>query len=630
MKKSAIKLALILASMTSGWALAAPDLSTTQAPLLTIEDKIVLGRVENVYYPSIEALDGVPFVGKIDTGADTTSMHAEDIEVVSKNPKYQGLSNEKLMQTIVDEYGGSASDWWLEEFDNDQRNFQGTVRFTVRHPYTGEKIKIERPLTRTSVIRSRTSTTPIYRPVVTLPMTIAGKTVDTEVNLTNRNDFSAPVLIGKTFLANNAWVMAGYDYLQAQKDAQIIGRREVGSVNDVALDVSVSLKNNYSILNAQNIKVNKKDATVSFDLVGKDKTMSKAVTYPLVKMLSVGDNEYPLVYVTFKGEKEFEQPILVYLKDRSSNSTQLRLGLNTLNQYFIVDTNAKNKLTKKKQSFKARMSDDPLVISPVESVILDGYKLAAEPSFTVSTPLLKVASFEMIEAKGRDKVEYYLSNARGNDEIIRKTILRKIKVGDTVRPVVDGEFIVGGKDVNVEFALEALDSDEGDTPYLIIGKKANKAGVLVNTRSENLLDAYPVFTAGHIENATVEGLQFPVKLDTGADVSSMNALNIKQFKKDGKKMVSFTYSNDMGMKEQFTREVVDVMRIKGKQGEKANVRPVVEMRVKLGDVEKTIRVNLQDRARFHYSMILGKNFLKYGVVVSSDENFLLGNEIGSH
>jgi hypothetical protein len=29
-------------------------------------------------------------------------------------------------------------------------------------------------------------------------------------------------------------------------------------------------------------------------------------------------------------------------------------------------------------------------------------------------------------------------------------------------------------------------------------------------------------------------------------------------------------------------------------------------------------------------MILGKNFLKYGVVVSSDENFLLGNEIGSH
>jgi hypothetical protein len=35
-------------------------------------------------------------------------------------------------------------------------------------------------------------------------------------------------------------------------------------------------------------------------------------------------------------------------------------------------------------------------------------------------------------------------------------------------------------------------------------------------------------------------------------------------------------------------------------------------------------VNLQDRARFEYSMILGKNFLKNGAVVSSDETYLLG------
>lgn len=629
MKTTATKLALILATMTSGWAMAAPDLSTTQAPVLSIEDKIVLGRVESVYYQDIEALEGIPFVGKIDTGADTTSMHAEDIKVISNNPKYQGLSDEKLMQTIVDEYGGSASDWWLKEFDNDERNFQGVVSFTLRHPYTGEKIEMERPLTRTSVIRSRTSSTPIYRPVVTLPMTIAGKTVDTEVNLTDRSGFSAPILIGKTFLANNAWVMAGYDYLQEQKDAQVIGRRESGSVADVPVDVSISLSNNYSILNAQNIEVDKKANSVSFDLVGKEGAQ-KRVTYPLVKMLSVSGNEYPMIFVPFKGGKDFEGTIQVYLKDRSKQSTQLRLGLNTLNKNFIVDTGAKGKLEKKKQSFAARMKDKPLVVSPTESLILDGYELDAEPSFAVSTPLLKVSSFEIIEAKGRDKVEYYLSSDLGNEEKIRKTILRRIKVGDTVRPVVDGEFIVGDRTVTVEFALEALDSDEGDKPYFIIGKKATKAGVLVNTRSENLLDAYPVFTAGHIENATVEGLSFPVKLDTGADVSSMNATNIKQFEKDGKKMVTFTYTNDMGMKQEFTREVVDVMRIRAKAGEKANVRPVVNMRVKLGDVEKTVRVNLQDRSRFHYSMILGKNFLKYGVVVSSDENFLLGNEIGSH
>lgn len=629
MNKTVIKWVMLATSLTATWSVSAANIATTQSPALSIQDKAVLGRIESVYYEDIKELKGIPFVGKIDTGADTTSMHAERVHVRSLNPKYQGLEDAELLKTIVNEYGGSASDWWLEEFDNEERSFKGVVTFDLRHPYSGEVITLERPLARTSVIRSRTSATPIYRPVVKIPMRIAGKTVETEVNLTDRSGFTAPILIGKTFLTNNAWVMAGYDYLQTQDDALVIGRKGSGEIDDVPVGVSLSLKNNHSILHATNIEINEMNRSVSFDLSGREEA-TKRVTYPLEKMLSIGDQTYPLVYVPFSIGDQFSEHILVYLKDRSKFSTQLRLGQNTLSRFFVIDTQSKELLGSKKQTFAARLKSKPLVVSPVEELILDGQPLSAEPSFTVSTPLLKLPSFEMIEAKGRDKVEYYLSNDLGNSEKITKTILRKIRVGETVRPVVDGEFIVGGKAVNVEFALEALDGDEGDEPYFIIGKKAVKAGVVINTRSENLLDAYPIFTAGHIENATVEGMTFPVKLDTGADVSSMNALNIKQFKKDGKSMVSFTYSNDMGKKQDFTREVVDIMRIKGKKGEKANIRPVVNMRVKLGDVEKTIRVNLQDRSRFHYSMILGKNFLKYGAVVSSDENFLLGNEIGSH
>lgn len=629
MNKTVIKWVMLATSLTAAWSVSAANIATTQSPALSIQDKAVLGRIESVYYEDIKELKGIPFVGKIDTGADTTSMHAERVHVRSLNPKYQGLEDAELLKTIVNEYGGSASDWWLEEFDNEERSFKGVVTFDLRHPYSGEVITLERPLARTSVIRSRTSATPIYRPVVKIPMRIAGKTVETEVNLTDRSGFTAPILIGKTFLTNNAWVMAGYDYLQTQDDALVIGRKGSGEIDDVPVGVSLSLKNNHSILHATNIEINEMNRSVSFDLSGREEA-TKRVTYPLEKMLSIGDQTYPLVYVPFSIGDQFSEHILVYLKDRSKFSTQLRLGQNTLSRFFVIDTQSKELLGSKKQTFAARLKSKPLVVSPVEELILDGQPLSAEPSFTVSTPLLKLPSFEMIEAKGRDKVEYYLSNDLGNSEKITKTILRKIRVGETVRPVVDGEFIVGGKAVNVEFALEALDGDEGDEPYFIIGKKAVKAGVVINTRSENLLDAYPIFTAGHIENATVEGMTFPVKLDTGADVSSMNALNIKQFKKDGKSMVSFTYSNDMGKKQDFTREVVDIMRIKGKKGEKANIRPVVNMRVKLGDVEKTIRVNLQDRSRFHYSMILGKNFLKYGAVVSSDENFLLGNEIGSH
>jgi len=167
-----------------------------------------------------------------------------------------------------------------------------------------------------------------------------------------------------------------------------------------------------------------------------------------------------------------------------------------------------------------------------------------------------------------------------------------------------------------------LDEDETQ-PFFVFGHDIAKGGVLLNTRADHLLDARPLFKAGHIEVAEVEGMSFPVKLDTGADVSSINAKDINRFQKDGKDMVSFTYENDLGMTKAFTREVVDVMRITAKKGEKANERPVVEMHVKLGELEKKIRVNLQDRGRFHYSMILGKNFLKHGAVVSSDTNYIV-------
>ncbi len=66
------------------------------------------------------------------------------------------------------------------------------------------------------------------------------------------------------------------------------------------------------------------------------------------------------------------------------------------------------------------------------------------------------------------------------------------------------------------------------------------------------------------------------------------------------------------------------MRIKAKKGEKVNIRPVVEMNVKLGDLEKKVRNPSRSLSSFEYSMILGKNFLKHGAVVSSDEDYLLG------
>lgn len=624
MKKIPLALTLLSTLLFSQYTLATDSSPTTQNPTYELDGKSVLGRTENVYLSSVKGLKDVPFIGKIDTGAETTSMHAEDIHVKSSNPDYQNLKDKELMAALTEDLLNN-SDVDYDDWDGSTfAKYETVVSFKVQNPRTGDMVLIEAPLERVSMIRSRTSSTPLLRPTVKMSLTIADQELKTDVNLTDRSHFSAPVLIGKTFLADNALVFAGYDYLQEQENATVVGRKEVVSISGMAMNATFSLKNRYSILHAKDIDVDKKNSEVTFDMFDND-GKQKEMTLPLVRMLSVSGKKRPLVYVPVQLDENTTKDVLVYLRDRSSSVSQLRFGTSTASELFMIDTNAENILSEGSENFsEVAKKTEPLIISPEEDITLDGFPMKAVASFTVNTPLLKVDSFEMT-GKGKEaSVEFYLTDVNGEKQKITKPIIKKLKVGDDTRPVVSGEFLGAGKVRQQEFAIDVLNSNEKEA-YFVLGKNMAKDGVYVNTRSDYLLKSEPLFKVGHIEVVEVNGMTFPAKLDTGADVSSMNAVNIKRFKKDGQDMVSFTYQNNQGDKQDFTKPVIDVMRIKAKKGEKVNIRPVVEMKVKLGDLEKEVRVNLQDRSRFEYSMILGENFLKHGAVVSSDEDYLLGD-----
>jgi hypothetical protein len=623
MKKMSLALALASALLVAPFSWAQPLSATTQDPIYQLDDKLVLGRVENVYYSEIPELSDVPFMGKIDTGADTTSMHAENIHVTSSHPDFSNLKDNELLWAIIDDLGGTKAKWDDGTFEP----YQVKVSFTIQHPYTGKQITVTDDLDRISAIRSRTSKKPILRPTVKMPMTIAGHTVDTIVNLTARKQFSAPILIGKTYLNNNAWVFAGYDYLQQQPKATMIGKKELVTVEGVPYKVSISTKSRYTNAHALDIKVDKKAKQVSFTLEGEN-GKRHPMTLPLIRMLKTTKGERPLVYLPVKVAENETQYWLVYLRDRSQFHSQLHLGNDVISQHFVVDTDKENLLGGVEKTFKSALKKKPLVISPEETVSIDGYVLPAYPTFTVKTPLLRVNGFELSEKGKEEVVTYYLTSEKGEEEKVTKPVLKKLKVGEMVRPVVEGDFSFGTQEKSLEFAIDVLENNETQ-PFFVFGHDMAKGGVLLNTRADHLLDAKPLFRAGHIEVAEVEGMSIPVKLDTGADVSSISATDIKQFQKDGKDMVSFTYENELGIKKEFTREVVNIMNITAKKGEKTNVRPVVEMRVKLGELEKKIEVNLQDRERFKFSMILGKNFLKHGAVVASDTKYLLTDKLNN-
>lgn len=598
---------------------------TTQNPAYELDGKAVFGRLEHIYFTGSGKYDDIPFVGKIDTGADTTSMHADNITIYSLNSTYKKLKNRELLKKVIVDYGGVESDWWRNKFNDDEhRDLKVRVKFSLRHPLSGEVLEFDQPLSRISVVRSRSSKEPLYRAVIDLKIKIGGVELKTEASLTDRSQFSAPILIGKSFLKQHAWVFAGYDFLQEQPKAQVIGRTEKLTVEGVAMDVSFSLKSKHSVMHASNIKIDKNKQQVSFTT--KDSQGKKhQLTLPLIDILTFGKTERPEVYIPVEGKNGYKANLLVYLKDRSKNSTQLRIGRDVLSKNFVLSANETNLLNKPSESFIDRVAEKrPLVVSLEENVTIDGVEVKAFPDLGVQTPVLMLPSFELSGADKGEQATYYLKNEDG--EMIKqvKPVIRKIRVADSIRPIVEMRLEASGQYVDYQVALETLGKNDGEDIVFLIGRKMGKNGQLINTRTELLLESHDLIKAGYIENATVEKLTIPVKLDTGADVSSLHAQDIKLYKKDGKQWVDFVYQYKKGDKKKFTREVVRMMTIKAKAGEKANQRPVVMMNVQIGDIQERVKVNLQDRSRFEYSMILGENFLRHGVVVSSDDTFLLG------
>jgi hypothetical protein len=120
---------------------------------------------------------------------------------------------------------------------------------------------------------------------------------------------------------------------------------------------------------------------------------------------------------------------------------------------------------------------------------------------------------------------------------------------------------------------------------------------------------------GYIEKVTLvsNDLTLSAKLDTGAKSASLNATHINQIEVAGKPYLSFIVPSKEG-DIQFKCEYVGDVNIKIRAGEtqinpllrKSIQRPVVLMRIKLGEKEQVIRVNLTNRKRFIYPLLLGR------------------------
>lgn len=110
---------------------------------------------------------------------------------------------------------------------------------------------------------------------------------------------------------------------------------------------------------------------------------------------------------------------------------------------------------------------------------------------------------------------------------------------------------------------------------------------------------------GRVERVTVTpgDITFKARIDTGATTTSLGVDEMKIVNEDGKDWVEIKIG-DVKLKYKVRKYIL----IK-QHGVESKRRPVVRMRLTLGDVSEVVNVTLADRSNFEYQLLIGRNFL---------------------
>ena len=126
---------------------------------------------------------------------------------------------------------------------------------------------------------------------------------------------------------------------------------------------------------------------------------------------------------------------------------------------------------------------------------------------------------------------------------------------------------------------------------------------------------------------SANGLPIKARIDTGAKTSSLNALDMVEFERDGKKWVRFAVMNPATEEKVFfERKVQRYVRIKQMETDYQR-RPVVKMGLQLGSVDEFVELTLTDRSDYVYQVLVGRNFLLDRMMVDVSQKYIAQNQV---
>ena len=137
-----------------------------------------------------------------------------------------------------------------------------------------------------------------------------------------------------------------------------------------------------------------------------------------------------------------------------------------------------------------------------------------------------------------------------------------------------------------------------------------------------IVNDFDKLVVGELEEVylPIHKLDLKARIDTGAVMTSIHALDIVAFERDGKKWVRFEVLDQLGERHKIKRPVIRTIKIK-RHGMESQQRYVVKMRLNLSNLSKFAEVSLTDRTKYKYPVLIGRNYLNGSVIVDVSKRF---------
>ena len=211
-------------------------------------------------------------------------------------------------------------------------------------------------------------------------------------------------------------------------------------------------------------------------------------------------------------------------------------------------------------------------------------------------------------------LSFTTENGQGQTKRLQAKIVKTSTVsnsqGTETRYMVDLDVGFKGKERKVRVNLR----DRSHMDYkLLIGRNWLKGRYVVDVSDKKYIG--PVAPISIVES----GMMFKTRIDTGAVENSLHAVNFKIDNEDTDmennvgKVIHFTTENEKGESKVVKSRIVETSLIRNAQG--SEIRYMVELNIGEPGEEYKVKVNLRDRSKMTYKLLIGRNWLQGHYIV---------------